>query len=294
MAFSSHGDKGEFKQGKHQKLLVSEEINLIASSDPANGATNISSDGSQFTVQLQDGIKIPKNAHNVHVSLQEATVWWVVPNIITGVNDKLYITAPRASDDALTAYVITLEQGLYDLTALNEAVLRELENAAAKTNPSTVINILSDNATQKVEFRYNYVGIEIDFTQADTFRDILGFNSQTLGPNATAPLIYLADNVAAFNTINSFLIHSDLVSRGIRLNNSYNQTLGQVLIDKAPGSQIVSTPFNPPKVSADELAGAIKSTLRFWLTDQANQPVNTNSEFWTGRVSIKYQYPVWI
>ena len=106
--------------------------------------------------------------------------------------------------------------------------------------------------------------------------------------------IHLADNAAAFNTINSFLIHSDLVSRGIRLNNNYNQTLGQVLIDVSPGSQIVSKPFNPPRVSADELAGTIKSTIRFWLTDQSNAAVDTNSEYWTARIVISFMRPIWI
>jgi len=294
MSFSTHGDSGKFQQGKHVKTLVREEISLLVNSDPATGASNVSSDGSQFTIQLQDGIKIPKDAKNVHVSLQESTVWWTIPNILTGINDTLYITAPRASDSALTVYEIVIPQGLYDLTALNDSIQRELENDGAKTSPDPVINLLSDDATQKVEIRYNYVGVEIDFTQTDTFRDILGYDSQVLGPNATAPLIYLADNVAAFNTINSFLIHSDLVSRGIRINNNYNQTLGQVLIDKPPGSQIVSTPFNPPKVSADELSGAIKSTIRFWLTDQSNGVVNTNGEFWTARLVISYQHAVWV
>ena len=125
--FSSHGDEGKFQRGKHSKQLVREEISLLVNSDPATGAINVSSDGSQFTIQLQDGIKVPKEAKNVHVSLQESTVWWTIPNILTGVNDKLYITAPRASDDALTVYLITIPQALYDLIALNDSIRRELD-----------------------------------------------------------------------------------------------------------------------------------------------------------------------
>ena len=286
MALSVHGESGKFQRGKHVKKLVREEINIIANSDPAAGASQVSSDGSQFQINLQDGLKIPVDAHNVQVSLQEATIWNLVPNINTGINDKFYILCPRATDAALTNYVITVPQGLYDLTALNETVLRELANAGAKIDPSTVINMLADDATQKVELRFNYIGIEVDFTPLDTFRDILGFNSQVVGPNATAPFIYLAPNTAAFNTINSFLIHSDLVSRGIRINSDYAQVLGQVLIDVKPGSQIVSKPFNPPKIAADELAGQIKSTMRFWVTDGVGLPINTNGEAFTARISI--------
>ena len=293
MAFQSREDR-KFKGGSFTKVMVPEEINLLVSSNPNAGARLVSADGSAFSVQLQDGIKIPSDAKNVNVSVEEATIWWVVPNIITGVNDRIYITAPRALDDALTAYNIQVPQGLYDLTALNDTVLRELENAGAKVNPDPVINILADDATQKVEFRFNYVGTEIDFTQPDTFRGILGYNSAVLGPNAAAPFIYLAPNVAAFNTVNSFLIHSDLVTKGLSLNGNFNQTVAQVLINVRPGSQIVSTPFNPAKSEAQELAGAIRTTLRFFLTDDQDRPVNTNGEYWTARIKISYLHPHYI
>jgi hypothetical protein len=97
-------------------MMVEKETNMIASSDPDAGAINISADGSRFEIQLQDAIQLPAEAINVQIAVEEATVWWVVPNINTGVNDKMYITVPRASDDALTAYVITIPQGLYDLS----------------------------------------------------------------------------------------------------------------------------------------------------------------------------------
>jgi len=291
---SSHGQSDLHQQGKHVKKLVPTEISLLFSSDAKNGATNISNNGDRFEVQFQDGLKIPSNAVNVQVSLQESSIWWVIPNITSGVNSEFYITAPRASDDALTAYQISVPTGLYDLSALNDTIQRELENAGAKISPDPVCTLLPDDATSRAEIRVAYANTEIDFTQSDTFRDILGFNSQILTNVAVVPFIHLADNTAAFNTINSFLVHSDLVSRGIRLNNSFNQTLGQVQIDVQPGSQIVSKPFNPPRVSADELAGSIKSTIRFWLTDQTNSGVNTNGETWSARVVISYLRPVWV
>ena len=144
-------------------FVVPEEISMIVSSDPNSGATNISSDGSYFEVQLQDGLKIPKDALNVNIAVEEATVWWVVPNIITGQNDKLYITGPDTSD-VVQNYVITIPQGLYDLAGLNQAVLRELENAGAKIDPDPLITLTPDEPTQKVEIRFNYPTVEVNFT----------------------------------------------------------------------------------------------------------------------------------
>ena len=271
--------------------MVPQEISILLSSDPANGALNVSSDGSQFEVQLQDAIQIPREAQNVTISSEESTVWFVVPNIITGVNDKMYVDGPDTLD-VTQSFVITIPQGLYNSSQLNSAVLRELENAGAKVSPDPIINIGSDTSTNKIIIRFNYAVSEVDFTPSDTFRDILGFNSQVVGPFAGAPQNVLADNVAAFNTINSFLLHSDLVSQGLRLNNDYNQILTQVLIDVVPGKQIVSTPFNPPKINAQDLAGSSRTNIRMWLTDEANNPVNTNTEFFTTRIVIRYLIPV--
>ena len=272
-------------------MMVPNEISLLASSDPASGAINRSADGSQFEIQLEDALQIPEGAVNITLDIEEATVWWVIPNIITGVNDKMYLTVPRALDDALTAYILTIPQGLYDLSGLNQAVLRELSNQGAKIAPTNTLNLSPDDATQRVELELYYIGSSVDFTQNGTFRNILGFNSQIIGPSIIAPQVYIANNTAQFNQVNYFLIHSDLTNKGIRFNNSYSQTVSQVLIDVPPGSQIISRPFNPARINASELGGAKRTNIRFWLTDDKNRPVNTNNEFFTCRVAIKYLTP---
>lgn len=267
--------------------MVPQEISMILSSDPNNGAINRSSDGSYFEVQMQDGLSLPSNALNPTLSVEEATVWWSVPNIITGKNDKMYFNGPLVNDTT-TNIVITIPQGLYDLSGLNQAILRELESAGAKIDPYTLITFSPDQATQKVQMRVNYSNVVIDFTYNDTPREILGFNSETYGPYATTPVSILAPNIASFNQINYFLIHSDLTNKGIRFNNDYNQTMCQVLIDVSPGSQIISTPFNPAKINVSELINAKRNNIRMWITDDNNNRINTNGEYWSVRLVIRY------
>jgi hypothetical protein len=174
---------------------------------------------------------------------------------------------------------------LYDnISGLNTAILRELANQQAKA----LINLSPDDSTQKVILKINEANTSVDFTQGDTPRLILGFNSEVVGPFAAVPKSVLAPNVASFNTISYFEIHSDLVKSGIRTNDTYSQTLTQVLIDVPPGSQIVSRPFNPPKVDVSELIGVRRSNFRMWLTDDSNRLVNTNSEFWSCRIVLRY------
>lgn len=277
--------------------FVPEEVSLIVTSDPSNGAVNVSSDGSQFEIQLDgEGLSIPKDAINVNVAVEESTVWWVVPNIITDQNDTFYIFGDN--DAAGTElFTITIPQGLYDLSGLNTALQSGLEAAGARTldgggNPLPLVALAADDATQKVRIRFNYTNVYVDFSQTDTPREILGFDSQQYGPYGGAPLNILAPNVAAFNQVNYFLVHSDMVNKGIRFNNRYNQTIAQVLINVAPGSQIVSTPFNPAKCNAQELAGSKRTNLRFWLTDDQQRAVNTNGEYWTARIVIHYMRPM--
>ena len=271
-------------------MMVPHEISILASSDPDAGAINISQDGSQFEIQLEEALQIPQEAINITIDVEEATVWWVVPNIITGQNDKFYCSVPDVKD-VITPYVITVPQGLYDLSGLNQAIARELSNAGAKIDPNNTVILSPDDATQRVELTLPYIGSSVDFTPIDTFRGILGFNSQVIGPTVVAPYTQIADNTAAFNQVNYFLIHSDLTNKGIRFNNQYNQTISQVLIDVPPGSQIVSRPFNPARINAPELGGAKRTNLRFWLTDDKNRPLNTNNEYFTARVAIKYLLP---
>ena len=200
----------------------------------------------------------------------------------------------RLRNNVVGNYVLTIPTGLYDLSGLNQAILRELENAGGKTDPSVLFSLSPDEPTGKVEIRFNYDTVSIDFTQPNTLRDILGFNSQILGPYATVPFNRLADNTARFNSVNYFVIHSDLTQTGIRFNNSYNQAVSKVVIDVPPGSQIVSTPYNPPKISCNELVGGNKTLIRMWLTDDQNRRVNTNSESWSCRLVIRYQMPYYL
>ena len=368
-------------------MLVPQEISMILSSDPLNGAVNRSSDGSYFEVQLQQPIEIPKEALNATLSVEESAIWWSIPNIITNENNKMYITGPSAipeitsrttlgfpvgsqyvlTSEALdvstlsitnlaagmpiasfilgdifrpdsgtsagveyqitdiisdlvntktyivsgllpvnvvqngpfsrvrygiiTNYVVTIAQGLYDLNGINQAILRELENAGALTDPNPLISFSPDEPTQKVEMRVNYSTVIVDFTLGDTPREILGFASAIYGPYNQVPISILAPNVAYFNQVNYFLIHSDLTNKGIRFNNIYNQTIAQVLIDVSPGSQIVSRPYNPAKIQVPDLVGAKRNVLRLWLTDDRDRRVNTNGEFWNCRLVLRYLKP---
>ena len=273
--------------------IVQEELTLLLSSSELNGAQGKSADGSEFYIQLDNNtaLNIPDSALNINVSVEDADVWWTVPNISPEKNNnKLYITGPDVSD-VVQNFVITIPKGLYDVSSLSESVQRELENSNAKVDPEPLITLYGDPSTQRVELRLAYDTVSIDFTQSDTPRDILGFNSQIVGPFVTAPDNILGDYVASFNQVNSFLLHCDLVKEGILYNSNYYQIISKIPITVPPGSLINYQPYHPPKSNAQDLAGSRRSVVRVWLTDEKNNPVDTNGEDYNVRLLITYQRP---
>ena len=254
------------------------EVNMLASS----GAGSVSEDGSRFSFQLNPPLEIPQHAKNITVSAEAATVWWTVPNI-TNQNNTLSIVGPDLND-VLQTYNISLPQGLYDLSQVESAVHRALENQGAKNVPEPLVSMLADDSTQKVIVRLNYANVQVFFGPSSPYK-ILGFVAGTT--LSRPPTNNRAPFVAQFNQINSFLIHSSLVNQGLRVNNKYSSVIAQVLIDVAPGSQIVSKEFNPPRLEASNLRGKT-DRVQFWITDDQNRPVNTNGEIFTCRVSIRW------
>lgn len=274
-------------------FTIPQEISLIANSDPDSGAVNVSANGDRFEMNIYPPLIIPNNALNCNVVAEESTIWWTVPNISASIgNNRMYINGTPEAGGLTQQYIITIPDGLYDLGGLSTAVLRELQDAGAKVTPNPLINFTSDEATQRVGIIFNYTDVSIDFTPTDTPREILGFNSQVLGIYPNVPKTVLGDNVASFNTVNSFLIHSDLVAGGIPINGNYSSTISQVLIDVPAGSQIISQPRHPARINAENLTGRQVSRIRFWLTDEAGNPVDTNGEYWSTRIVIHYLKPM--
>lgn len=269
---------------------VTEEV--IFSSDPASGAQDVSAGGDAFSVNFSDPIIVPKNAVQVEVQMVESVIWFTTPNI-TALNQNLRITGPDTSD-IVRVYDIVVPKGLYDLSALSAAILRELEAATpkAKQTPYPLVSFSADDATSKVIMYLNYDTVSVDFSVARSLGPILGFDtdvfSNPVGPLVGTPLPVTADVVARFNTINSFLIHCDLARSGIRFNNTYYQIIGNPLIDVAPGKQIVYSPQYPPICEANHLRGQHRSRVKCWLTDDQNNPVDTNGEFWSFRLRLTY------
>ena len=264
-------------------VLLEKSVAIVASSNPATGALNVDSSGGAFEISLETPLNIPKQARNVTVAVEQASIWYTVPNLTKGVDTAFSITV------AGTPYLVVCETGLYSLSSLQTSIESLLINAGC---PPNSFQFISDSATQKVLLRLNGVGTSVDFSVVNSCRVILGFPSAVVGPNTALVEDYLATDVAAFNQYNAFEIHSSL-TEGLVLNGKYSGLVSIHPITTSPGTLLVAEPFRPAVANAPELAGTALRRIKFWLNSDANDDIlDTLGETWSFRLRINYHEPV--
>jgi hypothetical protein len=264
--------------------VISEKIqSYVFSSNPALGALNISPDGSIFSVNLPTPIFIPHGVIDCSLDVIGATIWNVSPNIAAAFGNNLFYFTYLG-----TPYVITITDGLYSLPQLNGFISRYFVNNGL---PRTLIVFTGDQATQTTIMTLNNVGTQVDFTQANTIRTVLGFNSELLpaAPSVIASESFTSEHPAALNRINFYYISSTLVNNGLPLNGISGNIIAQVFITSPAGDQIVYDPQNVIPIEARNLIGKSIQQITFQLLDDQLRTVNTLGEFWSVTLQIKMQ-----
>ena len=245
----------------------------------SRGASNVSRSKDEFSVILQPPLHLPRKAYNVYLRVNQASIWNTTPNVIDGTNNRLYV-----SEDAGVTYVMLLiPSGLYGVSELNTAILRALENVGY----ANLFTITADFPTQKTVINFTTADTKIDFTQALTLRDILGFDSKVV---TGAPLNQLGDKEANFNTVNSFIIRTDLVDTGISVNGRGTQACAIVPITALPGSLINYQPTNPPNIPCERLSYGPQQMVTVSVTNEIGEKVIMIDE-WSVVIEVVYSIP---
>jgi hypothetical protein len=265
--------------------LIEKKLSYIFSSDPTKGAQAVSPNGAEFSVNLNYPLAIPRLAKYCTIELHSASIWYVTPNVSAELkNNKFYF------NDGF-ARTLTVQNGLYNLDQLVQSLILESTNLvpAMITPFEDLFTIVGDDPTQKVVITFLpaaiTAGATIDFTQPDNMGALFGFNPQIL--NGVPPTVF-GDNVAQFNQTNQFYIQSDLIHTGIPVNSNQSNVLGVVYIDVPPGELINYQPQQPLIINADELIGGSRTGFRFRLTNEDGVLQDTNEEFWSFIVTIRY------
>lgn len=259
-------------------------MHYIFSSNPLEGAKDLDAIGSSFSVQFDEPILIPNEAANVSLSCEETAIWNTSPNIsINKGNNKFYVQ--RELGD-LTE--MTIDDGLYSIDDLNQKLSVLLEQHGFADN---LIELVGEESTGHVLMTFNDTNVVMDFSQANTPRLILGFNAEPYPNGVTSPFIFRSESIAKVNVTNSIYVHCDLVRKGLMINGVYSSIINRIVIDVEPGVQIIHSPTTPCRSMANGLIGDGRSTARFWLTEDNGTLFNTNGEYWSLRLVVRYTLP---
>lgn len=268
-------------------VLIKRQMSMTFSSDPANGAENLSADGTQFNVTLDTPLAIPKSAMNCSMAVLAATIWNVSPNISAAFNNNLFQYQTSVAGGPLVTYTEVIADGLYSLDALNSYLAIKFTNRGF---PGDLFVFTGNSSTNQSVITFLIALDVINIGINGSVGTLLGY--PTGSPNISAPFPGYSEfspDIATFNRVNSYVITSDFVSTGIALNGTSRSILANVPITAPPGSQIVYLPSQPQFFMADELIGNSKSFARFNLTDQSLRPSPTNGEYWTVTIILMWE-----
>jgi len=270
--------------------MIEKSFCMFFNSSIQSGASNKSTNGSRFDVDLTSPIIFPSDAKYITLSVIQANVW----------NNAFNISEERGNnqwsfnyDDgtSTTNYQSTIPDGLYTINALQDFIVLSLLNATPA--PGTPFNgdeiqIIGDTSTNKVII-FVKADFQVDFTIANSVRTILGFNSQLIpDPIVPTDTFETSENIASFNFVDTYQIRSTLVNNGIPTNQSGFGIITTIPISAPPNSLIVYQPQNPLEVDISYLAGNKKTVIQFELLNQDFESVSTNGEDYSLVIKFKY------
>lgn len=262
--------------------IVQKKATYIFSSDPALGAFNVSADGSSFNVNLQYPISIPRLAKYCTAEIHSASIWYTTPNVSADLANNTF-----SFFDGANIITLTVPNGLYNFDQLLQAIILASTNYVLTFPFDQLFLFVPNESTQKVSISFLQPAVYIIWPLLGGMANLFGFIAGTnTGPQP--PTTVLAPNVAQFNLINQYLINSDLVHTGVPINSNSSTVLGVVYIDVPPGELINFQPQNPLIVNADELIAGTRTGFRFTLTNQNGVLLNTNGEFWSFILVLRY------
>lgn len=185
--------------------ILEKEQSYIFSSNTDAGATNVSANGSAFSVVFTSPLAIPKeNVVDCLVGVVQAQIWNTSPNISPEFKNNVFEYTTTAAPAG--TYTVNIPEGLYSLEGLNAYLSSQFVNEGL---PANLITITGDDATQKSIVTFLTSGDQVDFTVANSVREILGFNSTTItAPSAN--YAFYSNEPANFNRVNSYVVRSNL------------------------------------------------------------------------------------
>ena len=306
--------------------IIDIEKTFFFSSSAANGARNIHASGSAFEVTLDTPVTVPPGALNCSIECRSANIWFIMPNISKVFkNNRLYFrydpsiiggdinlnnvvfgdanggVAPIVAVVPSTGWdYLELPDGLYSVNDLNTSLKRLI---GYKRIPGTLTRFSTNSITISANPSTQHIVIEMDpgfilgtMQFENNICHTLGItklDNDSFGVQYTHDNDYWeADSTAGLTPINSFLLHSDLIENGLRVNNGVANILTEIQLSGPPGSFLTYRPYLPYRLDGNHLKFSNRDTVKFYLTDDQNRPIDMFGEAYSFSIVVRYSVDV--
>jgi hypothetical protein len=249
-------------------------------SSNADGSYDQTLGGSRFMIDFDSGFGIQRiDAKSVTIEVNSSSIPYVSPNISVDKNNNHFYLTWNANN-----YNITIPNGIYGVDDYNNTLV-SLFPAQVPPIPSDLLTISGNNPTQKTIITVTD-NVTIDFTQANTARLQLGFNSVLVVIAANA--FVQSDNAAHFEAITGYQIRTSLIRYGIINGNVYKGIIADIPLGAPPGAYNQFFNSRPQRSRCDELVMAKISQASFQVTDQNGRDIDLLNNPWTSSATIRY------
>ena len=306
--------------------IIDIEKTFFFSSAAANGARNIHASGSAFEVTLDTPVIVPPGALNCSIECRSANIWFIMPNISKVFkNNRLYFrydpsiiggdinlnnvvfgdanggVAPIVAVVPSTGWdYLELPDGLYSVNDLNTSLKRLI---GYKRIPGTLTRFSTNSITISANPSTQHIVIEMDpgfilgtMQFENNICHTLGItklDNDSTGVQYTHDNDYWeADSTAGLTPINSFLLHSDLIENGLRVNNGVANILTEIQLSGPPGSFLTYRPYLPYRLDGNHLKFSNRDTVKFYLTDHQNRTLDMFGEAYSFSIVVRYSVDV--
>ena len=207
------------------------------SSDPANEALNVSSDGRKFSVQLSAPISVPAGSRACELAVITGAIWNTTPTVgpglgPAGVDDNKFSYTTSVAPAG--TYSITFPTGQYSLTAIGQYLATQFKNNG---HPTNLFVLGGQEATGLASVTILTNGDTVRFEQVGTIGSILGFPAAAVTATSAEQTIF-GSTQAQLDRVNTYLISTDLIQGGIPTNASATGLIAAIPINVRPGSLI--------------------------------------------------------
>lgn len=234
----------------------------------------LSANTTDFTTKFSTPLHTEEDAWEI--ALINLETYHSFPNVEAGVSDSF----TYSNDRGKTWTTIVVPEGSYELEEIEKHLHKELKRRRhwGGNNDLSPIHITGNLNTLKCELTIVDEKYRVDFSTRASVGKIFGFE-----PAAFEPGTHVAENTANILSVNTILVHCDAVG-GSYVNGTTQPTLYSFFPNVPPGYKIVTSPHNPIYLP---VTSRVIHSLRVWLTDQDERPLNLRGETVTMRLHLR-------